>query len=156
MSKFNQCYEIEHVRLARSMMQHYKALEKKKLRKIENEGNYYIKRKKFSKKKNKYKAIVIVSIRKKSLKYNDRGQLKIRLWPKRDIDGNKLYDKDGIVQKVERYDIIALARLLVAANSLGNETFYSFLSIYDVKKIMDNVIADYFGDLKSFLDRKEL
>lgn len=156
MSKLRQYYEIEHVRLARKMMEHYKVLEARKLRKIENEGNYYIKKKKISQKKNKYKAIVIVSIRKKSLKYNDRGQLKIRLWPRKDKDGNKIYDEKGIVVKVERYDIIALTRLLIAANSLGDETFYNFLSIYDVKKIMDNVLEDYFGDLKAFLERKEI
>ncbi len=156
MSKSAQYYEIEHVRLARKLMSHYKILEAKRLRKIENEGNYYIKRKKFSQKKNKYKAIVIISIRKKSLKYNDRGQLKISLWPKRDLEGNKVYDENGIVVKVERYDIIALTRLFIAANSLGEDVFYNFLSIYDVKKIMDNVIADYFGDLKAFFERKEL
>lgn len=148
-------YKIKHVELARKLIEHYRELEADKLRKIQEAGKYAIKRKKFSQKKNKYKAIVIVSIRKKSLKYNDRGQLKIRLWPRKDKDGNKIIE-NGVAVKVERYDILALTRLFVAANSLGDDTFYNFLSIYDVKKIMDNVLEDYFGDLKTFLERKEI
>lgn len=147
-------FKAEHIEMAKRLIEHYEILENRKQRSI-NEKNRR-KKHKLKSKKQLYKAIVIVSIRNKSLKYNDRRVLKIRLWPKYDEFHNKIYDENGITKKIERYDILAFTRLLVAAESISDETFLDFLSVYDVKQIMDNIMEDYFGDVKVFLTREEL
>ena len=60
------------------------------------------------------------------------------------------------MKKVERYDIISLIRILKEAQDLGEDVFYEFLNLYDVRKILDTVMEDYFGDLQLFLERKTL
>lgn len=149
-------FKVMHIEMAEKLIEHHNMLDDGKIQKLNKKVEYRRKTAKFIAKKRLYKAIVIVSIRNKSLKYNDRRVLKIRLWPRYDEFHNKLYDENGITKKVERYDVLAFTRLLVAAKSISEESFLDFLSIYDVKQIMDNLIEDYFGDVNTFLTKEEL
>ncbi|MDO4282941.1 MAG: hypothetical protein Q4D02_04815 [Clostridia bacterium] len=143
----------EHLEAIEKWIEHYKMLEAEKMQRVRRLYNCAGKNKKYRYKKKLCQNVVKRAIKKKSLKYNDKGMLKIRLWPRLDENGNKLHDSRGVVVKVERYDILAFVRILVAAKSLGNDIFYEFLSIYDVKQIMNNITEDYFGDLRLFLSR---
>lgn len=151
--KYPKC---EHLEAAEKWINHYTFLEQQKMRRVENLHNFGGKKKKYNYKKMEYQAIVLRAIKKHSLKNNDKRRLKIRLWPRRDECGNKIYNEAGIVEKIERYDIMAFVRMLVAAKSISDDIFNEFLSIYDVRQIMDNIMEDYFGDLKLFLNKKTL
>lgn len=148
-------FRVEHLEMTERLMEHYNVLDDRKRRYLDKGVKARRKKAKLKSKRYLYKAIVIVSIRNRSLKYNDRRVLKIRLWPRYDEFHNKMYE-NGVVKKVERYDILAFVRLLVAAKSISEESFLDFLSIYDVKQIMDNLIEDYFGDVNTFLTREEI
>ncbi len=147
--------DAKYLQLARDFIKHYNILDEARAEEIIRCGDY-TKLPKYNRKKLEYRNIVLKSIKKNSLRYNDRRKLKIRLWPRFDENGEKMLDDNGVTLKVERYDIIAFVRLLVAAKELGNNTLYDFLSLYDVRHIMDNIIEDYFGDVRLFLSRESL
>lgn len=149
-------FRVEHLEMTERLMEHYNVLDDRKRRYLDKGVKARRKKAKLKSKRYLYKAIVIVSIRNRSLKYNDRRVLKTRLWSRYDEFHNKMYDENGITKKVERYDILAFVRLLVAAKNISDETLLDFLSIYDVKQIMDNLMEDYFGDVNTFLTREEI
>ncbi len=140
-------------------LKHYDDMYSRKLIAMEStlpEETFSKKERKFHRKKMEYRYIVLRSLKQRSLRLSDNRKLKIRRWCRLDEEGNKQYNENGSVKKVERYDIISLIRILKEAQDLGEDVFYEFLNLYDVRKILDTVMEDYFGDLQLFLERKTL
>lgn len=152
----NQVVKKDDMAYVKDWIEHYNRAYQRKLKGLNGSENYDRKVAKFSLKMREDAYIVLRAIKKKSLKLNDKGRLKIRKWPIRNENGERMKDEKQITLKVERYDIIALVRLLKAAQDLGEDVFEQFLGIYDVKEIIHTVKADYFGDLATFLSRRSI
>lgn len=150
-----------YISMADMYIAHYEILICKKMRSIEGDIREKQKRKKYSAKRREYEIIVLRALKKHSLKEADKNNvLRIRYWKRKDEYGNKLYDVNGNILKVERYNIVAFVRLLYAAKYLekinGETILKDFLSLYDVKVIMDNIEEDYFKDMEKFMSRNSL